>query len=90
MTLAPAEALHDLAHRHLPPDDAARWIGLLTPGLRLAHAGDGPPVGRLGGLPELPLDPDIRPGAQVLHVPVGTPPASVPPRPSSLRTPKCP
>ncbi|WP_327733648.1 YwqG family protein [Streptomyces nojiriensis] len=56
MTHAPAEALHDLAHRHLPPDDATRWIGLLAPGLRLAHAGDGPVAGRLGGLPDLPLD----------------------------------
>lgn len=133
MTHAPVEALHDLAHRHLPPDDATRWIGLLAPGLRRAHAGDGPVAGRLGGLPELPLglpwptweghgplshiasldcaalaaagdcglalpdsgtllfflhdgrpdggdslvhasDPGTRPGAQVLHVPAGTPP----------------
>ncbi|MFJ9938201.1 YwqG family protein [Streptomyces virginiae] len=56
MTHAPAEALHDLAHRLLSPDDAARWIGLLRPGLLLAHAGDGPAAGRLGGLPDLPLD----------------------------------
>ncbi|OLZ59295.1 hypothetical protein AVW11_26695 [Streptomyces amritsarensis] len=56
MTHAPAEALHDLAHRLLSPDDAARWIALLRPGLRLAHAGDGAAVGRLGGLPDLRLD----------------------------------
>lgn len=56
MTHAPAEALHDLARRLLSPDDAARWIALLRPGLRLAHAGDGPVAGRLGGLPDLPLD----------------------------------
>ncbi|MFE7096551.1 YwqG family protein [Streptomyces erythrochromogenes] len=55
MTHAPAEALHDLARRLLSPDDAARWIALLRPGLRLAHAGDGPVAGRLGGLPDLPL-----------------------------------
>ncbi|MER6444269.1 DUF1963 domain-containing protein [Streptomyces venezuelae] len=55
MTHAPAEALHDLAHRHLQPDDAARWIGLLAPGLRLTRAGDGPVAGQLGGLPRLPL-----------------------------------
>ncbi|MEU9084006.1 YwqG family protein [Streptomyces sp. NPDC048357] len=56
MTHAPADALHELAHRLLSPDDAARWLGMLAPGLRLAHAGDGPPAGRLGGLPELPAD----------------------------------
>ncbi|MDX3534562.1 hypothetical protein PV721_09295 [Streptomyces sp. MB09-01] len=55
MTHAPAEALHDLAHRLLSPDDAARRIGTLAPGLRLAHAGDGAAAGRLGGLPELPV-----------------------------------
>ncbi|CAM5657218.1 YwqG family protein [Streptomyces avidinii] len=146
MTHAPAEVLHDLAHRHLPADDAARWIGLLAPGRRMAHAGDGPVAGRLGGLPELPLDlpwptwegngplshvasidcaalaaagdcglalpdsgtllffhydgrldcgdslvhasdPDTRPGAQVLHIPAGTPtrphpaPPELPPYP---------
>ncbi|MFE5864941.1 YwqG family protein [Streptomyces virginiae] len=149
MTLAPAEALHDLAHRHLPPDDAARWIGLLTPGLRLAHAGDGPAAGRLGGLPELPLDlpwptwegdgplshiasldcaalaaagdcglalpdsgtllffhfdgrvdgddspvdasdPATRPGAQVLHVPAGTPTRVRPAPPELLAYPEVP
>ncbi|MFJ3727871.1 YwqG family protein [Streptomyces sp. NPDC090045] len=56
MTHAPAEALRDLAHRLLSPEDAARWIGMLAPGLRLVHAGDGAAAGRLGGLPELPAD----------------------------------
>ncbi|GAA0437542.1 YwqG family protein [Streptomyces luteireticuli] len=59
MTRSITDALHALAHQHLPEDIAERWIGLLRPGLRLEKAtgaGTGPIVGRLGGLPELPED----------------------------------
>lgn len=50
-------ALHDLAHDHLPADLARRWTALLRPAahLRKAEAGD-PVVGQLGGLPRLPAD----------------------------------
>ncbi|MGW2631598.1 YwqG family protein [Streptomyces chattanoogensis] len=55
----PDDALHALAHKHLPEEVAERWIGLLRPSLRLEKdtgTGVGPVVGRLGGLPELPKD----------------------------------
>ncbi|MBH1938853.1 DUF1963 domain-containing protein [Streptomyces sp. AV19] len=55
MTQSITDALHALAHQHLPDDIAERWIGLLRPGLALdTAAGTDPVVGRLGGLPELP------------------------------------
>ncbi|GAA2937038.1 hypothetical protein GCM10020221_36000 [Streptomyces thioluteus] len=59
MTQSITDALHALAHQHLPEDIAERWIGLLRPGLRLEKVtgtGTDPVVGRLGGLPELPED----------------------------------
>ncbi|MFJ3876562.1 YwqG family protein [Streptomyces sp. NPDC090077] len=57
MTHGSAEALRDLALRHLPAETAERWTALLRPGLRLAVAGSADPaVGRLGGLPALPAD----------------------------------
>ncbi|WP_078969973.1 YwqG family protein [Streptomyces natalensis] len=52
-------ALRTLALRHLSPDAAERWLGLLRPGVRLAVAEDSDTVvGRLGGLPTLPADAD--------------------------------
>ncbi|WP_424213318.1 YwqG family protein [Streptomyces sp. BI20] len=58
MTHASAAALHALARAHLSPEDAETWIGLLAPGLRLDSdpEAEGPLVGRLGGLPDLPAD----------------------------------
>ncbi|WP_055612326.1 YwqG family protein [Streptomyces phaeochromogenes] len=57
MTHGPSDALRDLALRHLSPDIAERWLGLLRPGLRLGVAADSDrPVGHLGGLPKLPTD----------------------------------
>lgn len=57
MTHGSAEALRDLAQRHLPAETAERWLGLLRPGVRLTVAGAADPVvGRLGGLPGLPAD----------------------------------
>ncbi|MET7902172.1 DUF1963 domain-containing protein [Streptomyces sp. NPDC005355] len=54
MTTAP-DALHTLAHAHLPADIAGRWTGLLRPAAHLRRAGaTDPVVGRLGGLPRLP------------------------------------
>lgn len=46
------------ARQHLPADVAEAWLSLLRPGIRLttAEPGDGPPVGYLGGEPELPDD----------------------------------
>ncbi|WP_241825639.1 YwqG family protein [Micromonospora sp. CB01531] len=46
------------AREHLPADVADTWLSLLRPGIRLVPAddGDGPPVGYLGGEPELPDD----------------------------------
>ncbi|MFI9308704.1 YwqG family protein [Streptomyces triculaminicus] len=38
MTQDTADALHTLAHEHLPTGIAARWISLLRPGLALANA----------------------------------------------------
>ncbi|MBH5333956.1 DUF1963 domain-containing protein [Streptomyces pactum] len=55
MTHSTTDPLHALAHEHLPDGIAARWLGLLRPSLRLERATDADtPVGRLGGLPELP------------------------------------
>ncbi|MFJ8863723.1 YwqG family protein [Streptomyces sp. NPDC102451] len=56
MTHGSLEALRSLALRHLSPEDAETWAGLLRPGMRLAAAADsGDVVGRLGGLPVLPV-----------------------------------
>ena len=46
------------AREHLPADVADTWLSLLRPGIRLItdDDGDGPPVGYLGGEPELPDD----------------------------------
>lgn len=44
------------AREHLPADIADTWLSLLRPGIRLTNMedSDGPPVGYLGGEPELP------------------------------------
>ncbi|WP_334662755.1 YwqG family protein [Streptomyces cyaneofuscatus] len=57
MTHGSRDAFRSLALRHLPPDDAEKWLGLLRPGarLRVATGADVPAV-RLGGLPALPAD----------------------------------
>ncbi|MGW6060431.1 YwqG family protein [Streptomyces sp. NPDC055189] len=57
MTHGSSEALGALAHHHLPPDVAVRWVGLLRPAVRLerAEAAD-VTVGQLGGLPQLPTE----------------------------------
>ncbi|MFI9203218.1 YwqG family protein [Streptomyces sp. NPDC053048] len=58
MTESTTDALHALAREHLPAGIAERWIGLLRPGLGLEKASDSSAdtvVGRLGGLPELPV-----------------------------------
>ncbi|MFD3751494.1 DUF1963 domain-containing protein [Streptomyces cyaneofuscatus] len=49
------DTFRPLALRHLPPDDAEKWLGPLRPGarLRVATGADVPAV-RLGGLPALP------------------------------------
>lgn len=48
-----------LARRHLPPEVAERWIGLIRPGVRLRTCRRGQQqVGQLGGLPCLPDDVD--------------------------------
>ncbi|KUO18725.1 hypothetical protein AQJ91_23790 [Streptomyces dysideae] len=57
MTHGSRDALRALALQHLSPEIAEKWVGLLRPGVRLEAAGgsdDG--VGRLGGLPSLPVD----------------------------------
>ncbi|MFJ3091234.1 YwqG family protein [Streptomyces sp. NPDC086838] len=55
MTHGSREAFRSLALRHLPPEDAEKWLGLLRPGTRLEAATDtDDAVGRLGGLPALP------------------------------------
>jgi uncharacterized protein YwqG len=57
MTEESSAALRSLARQHLPADVADRWLALLRPGVRLtAASGSDAPVGRLGGLPELPDD----------------------------------
>ncbi|MFF4353251.1 YwqG family protein [Streptomyces sp. NPDC001530] len=62
MTHGSLDALRDLAVRHLPPDDAERWLNLLRPGVRLEATAHGSAaaahdvVGQLGGLPKLPAD----------------------------------
>ncbi|MGW4725784.1 YwqG family protein [Streptomyces sp. NPDC004291] len=49
------DALRSLALRHLSPEDAEKWLGLLRPGVRLTAAADRDGrAGRLGGLPALP------------------------------------
>ncbi|QDY77215.1 YwqG family protein [Streptomyces qinzhouensis] len=51
------ETMRTLALRHLPADDAERWLGLLRPAVRLLTAGDKDPVAaRLGGIPALPAE----------------------------------
>ncbi|WP_030017328.1 YwqG family protein [Streptomyces monomycini] len=58
-TMSPPERL---AAERLPPDVAGRWRALLRPAVRLTRPDDrraplaGPPVGHLGGRPELPDD----------------------------------
>ncbi|MFJ4899788.1 MULTISPECIES: DUF1963 domain-containing protein [unclassified Streptomyces] len=55
MTHGSLEALRSLALRHLSPEVAEEWLGLLRPGVRLeVAAGSDHAVGRLGGLPVLP------------------------------------
>ncbi|MBT2455494.1 YwqG family protein [Streptomyces sp. ISL-86] len=57
MTNGSIDALRSLAIEHLSPDMAEQWLALLRPGARLAVAGDSDyVVGRLGGLPMLPVD----------------------------------
>lgn len=57
MTHGSLNALRALALRHLSPDAAEQWLGLLRPGVRLeAATGSDTVVGRLGGLPSLPVD----------------------------------
>lgn len=57
MTHGSSEALSALAHRHLPPDVAERWVGLLRPAVRLVTAaGPDAAVGQIGGLPRLPAE----------------------------------
>ena len=47
--------LHRLAHAHLPPEIADRWLALLRPAIRLQKAAAGELVlARLGGRPYLP------------------------------------
>ncbi|TLS41772.1 DUF1963 domain-containing protein [Streptomyces montanus] len=54
-----SDALRSLALRHLSPDVAAQWLGLLRPGFRLeVAAGSDNLVGHLGGRPKLPADTD--------------------------------
>lgn len=49
--------LSHLAHAHLDPTTAERWLGLLRPAVQLRAAGPGQPVlARLGGVPDLPPD----------------------------------
>jgi uncharacterized protein YwqG len=46
-----------VARRHLPPAVADQWIALMRPAVRLlGQLDDMEPVGRLGGLPDLPED----------------------------------
>ncbi|MFI8435205.1 YwqG family protein [Streptomyces sp. NPDC079020] len=55
MTRGSQDALRSLTLRHLPPEVAEKWLGLLRPGTRLEiAAGSDDVVGRLGGLPALP------------------------------------
>ncbi|WP_330452554.1 MULTISPECIES: YwqG family protein [unclassified Streptomyces] len=55
MTHGSREAFRSLALRHLSPEDAEKWLGLLRPGTRLEVATDTDgAVGRLGGVPALP------------------------------------
>ncbi|MEU5262505.1 YwqG family protein [Amycolatopsis sp. NPDC021455] len=50
------DRLSALAHEWLPAEVASAWIGLSRPGIRLAPDGEGPRVGRIGGLPVMPED----------------------------------
>ncbi|MGW5235219.1 YwqG family protein [Streptomyces nodosus] len=57
MTHGSRDALRALASQHLSPELAEKWVGLLRPGVRLeVSAGPDDGVGRLGGLPSLPVD----------------------------------
>jgi len=50
-----AAAYARLARTHLAPDVAERWLALVRPAIALTvDPGDGPVVGRLGGVPRLP------------------------------------
>ena len=50
------DRLSALADEWLPAELASAWTGLARPGIRLVPDGEGPPVGRLGGLPVMPED----------------------------------
>ncbi|GHG10037.1 MULTISPECIES: YwqG family protein [Amycolatopsis] len=50
------DRLDTLAHERLPAELASAWTALARPGIRLVSAGEGPPVGRIGGAPALPED----------------------------------
>lgn len=55
MTSRTYDHLSSLARTHLPEADAARWLGLLRPGVQLRQAREGDDVvARLGGTPTLP------------------------------------
>ncbi|GLF95079.1 YwqG family protein [Streptomyces yaizuensis] len=57
MTHGSLDDLRALARRHLAPDIAEQWTGLLRPGVGLVPAGPGESVvGRLGGSPALPVE----------------------------------
>lgn len=57
MTGRTYEQLAQLAHAHLDPATASRWLGLLRPAVELVPARHGQPVlARLGGTPTLPDD----------------------------------
>ncbi|MCX5297948.1 YwqG family protein [Streptomyces sp. NBC_00193] len=56
MTHGSRDAFRALASQHLSPQETEKWIGLLRPGARLeVAAGMDDVVGRLGGLPALPI-----------------------------------
>jgi uncharacterized protein YwqG len=49
------ELVTEIARRHLPPEIADRWLGLLRPAVVLRHAARGDrAAGVLGGNPRLP------------------------------------
>ncbi|GAA2807464.1 hypothetical protein GCM10010452_40130 [Crossiella cryophila] len=52
------DRLSAVARDRLPAEAAETWIKLFQPGIRLAFAGPGPRVGRLGGNPALPPEMD--------------------------------
>ncbi|WP_198545915.1 YwqG family protein [Actinacidiphila yeochonensis] len=59
MTRGTSDELRALALKHLPPQDAERWLSLLRPAACLEKAtGSDPVVGQLGGTPRLPAGTD--------------------------------